>query len=95
MHCTGVCACTCACRACPLTHAQHEQGTDHMPAPVCLLPLLAATAARCSAAAAMFTAVCYQLLLKSSQFMSPKICKQYRRLKEKDQVDWDSRCERG
>lgn len=40
----------------------------------------------------MFTAVCYQLLFKSSQLLSPKMCRAYRRLKPGDQLDWNSRC---
>jgi hypothetical protein len=43
-------------------------------------------------AAALFTAVWYQLLLKGSQLLSPKLSRAYRRLKAAEQIDWDSRC---
>lgn len=44
-----------------------------------------------AAAAALFTAVWYQLLLKGSQLLSPKLSRAYRRLKATEQIDWDSR----
>lgn len=34
----------------------------------------------------------YQLLLKGSQLLSPKLSRAYRRLKAAEQIDWDSRC---
>lgn len=54
--------------------------------PPCLLPVCLC------ACTALFTAVWYQLLLKGSQLLSPKLSKAYRRLKAAEQIDWDSRC---
>jgi hypothetical protein len=42
--------------------------------------------------AGLFSAVGYTLLYKASAVLSPKLCNGYRRFKQNDKVDWNTRC---